>query len=129
MGRLDIEENTRLLHDKLRYYSAQNPLLSIATCSSESIQITPNDIEPVRDEHSKYGVTCHGPDLHDFQWRGPYGLISQDPLLRLVEWQVHRTQEQVGRSGGPEMHARYAKQVDSSERNAATREIYIQRME
>ncbi|GBN18484.1 hypothetical protein AVEN_181819-1 [Araneus ventricosus] len=33
---------------------------------------------------------------------------------RLVEWQVHRTQEQVGRLGGPEIHAHRAAQVDSS---------------
>ncbi|GBL74244.1 hypothetical protein AVEN_235247-1 [Araneus ventricosus] len=39
---------------------------------------------------------------------------------RLVEWQVHRTQEQVGRVGGPEMHAYRATQVDSSKRNSTS---------
>ncbi|GBN74239.1 hypothetical protein AVEN_85311-1 [Araneus ventricosus] len=36
---------------------------------------------------------------------------------RLVEWQVHRTHEQVG---GPEMHAHREAQVDSSKRNSAS---------
>ncbi|GBM34826.1 hypothetical protein AVEN_208031-1 [Araneus ventricosus] len=40
-----------------------------------------------------------------------------DLKTRLLEWQVHRTQEQVG---GPEMHAHRAAQVDSSKRNSAS---------
>ncbi|KAF8773906.1 hypothetical protein HNY73_016514 [Argiope bruennichi] len=42
---------------------------------------------------------------------------------RLVEWKVHRTQKQVGRVGGPEMHAHRATQ-DSSKRNSASEVAY-----
>ncbi|GBM47976.1 hypothetical protein AVEN_34317-1 [Araneus ventricosus] len=52
-----------------------------------------------------------------------------DLKTRLVEWQVHRTQEQVGRVGGPEMHAHRAAQVDSSKRNSASLGPHIRRME
>ncbi|GBN28728.1 hypothetical protein AVEN_190728-1 [Araneus ventricosus] len=43
-----------------------------------------------------------------------------DLKTNLLEWQVHRTQEQVGRVGGPEMHAHPAAQVDNSKRNSAS---------
>ncbi|GBN43430.1 hypothetical protein AVEN_119219-1 [Araneus ventricosus] len=49
-----------------------------------------------------------------------------DLKTRLVEWQVHRTQEQVG---GPEMHAHRTAQVDGSKRNSASLGPHIRRME
>lgn len=49
---------------------------------SDIIQIKPNEKEPVRDEWSKYGVSCFGPNLNEFQWRGPAGIISQSPQFR-----------------------------------------------
>ncbi|GBM77701.1 hypothetical protein AVEN_80304-1 [Araneus ventricosus] len=50
----------------------------------------------------------------------PFRIDAGFENQRLVEWQVHRTQEQVGRVGGPEMHAHRAAQVDSSKRNSAS---------
>lgn len=57
-------------------------LAVITRCVSQTIQITPNEKEPVREEQSKYGVTCHGLNLYDFQWRGPSGIISQSQQFR-----------------------------------------------
>lgn len=59
-------------------------LVTITGCASQTIQITPNENEPVREERSKYGVTCHGSNLYDFHWRGPSGIISQSPQFRWV---------------------------------------------
>ncbi|GBN15247.1 hypothetical protein AVEN_256518-1 [Araneus ventricosus] len=50
----------------------------------------------------------------------PFRIDAGFENQRLVEWQVHRTREQVGRVGGPEMHAHRAAQVDSSKRNSAS---------
>lgn len=59
-------------------------LTAITRCVSQTIQITPNEKEPVREEHSKYGVTCYGLNLFEFQWRGPSGIISQSQQFRWV---------------------------------------------
>lgn len=63
---------------------------AITGCSSQNIQITPKEKELVREERSKYGVTCSGPNLSEFQWRGPAGIISQSPQFRWVTCAARR---------------------------------------
>jgi len=75
----DKHTNTRLIVFVSLFYTV---LAAVTGCASQAIQITPNEKEPVREERSKYGVTCYGPNLNEFQWRGPSGIISQSPQFR-----------------------------------------------
>uniref|UniRef100_A0A2S2NJ87 Neural cell adhesion molecule 1 n=1 Tax=Schizaphis graminum TaxID=13262 RepID=A0A2S2NJ87_SCHGA len=71
-------------------------LVAITGCASQTIQITPNEEEPVREERSKYGVTCYGPNLSEFQWRGPAGIISQSPQFRVHSQKLPMQRNQTG---------------------------------
>ncbi|KAL4121092.1 hypothetical protein QTP88_013666 [Uroleucon formosanum] len=71
-------------------------LVAITKCASQTIQITPNEEEPVREERSKYGVTCYGPNLREFQWRGPAGIISQSPQFRVHSQKLPMQRNQTG---------------------------------
>lgn len=75
---------------------AVTAIVAIAGCASQTIQITPNEEEPVREELSKYGVTCHGPNLSEFQWRGPAGIISQSSQFRVHSQKLPMMRNQTG---------------------------------
>ncbi|KAF8794278.1 hypothetical protein HNY73_002275 [Argiope bruennichi] len=59
----------------------------------------------------------------------PFGIDAGSLQIQLLDlkpktcgnqWQVNRTQEQVGRVGGREMHAHHTAQVGSSKKNSAS---------
>ncbi|XP_050521958.1 neural cell adhesion molecule 1-like isoform X2 [Daktulosphaira vitifoliae] len=73
-----------------------NALIADDYVMSQYMHITPNDMEPVREERSKYGVTCYGPNLSGFQWRGPKGPISQSSQIRVHSQDLIMPNNQTG---------------------------------